>query len=165
MDYNDRLYIGENINNSQDHYTHYRIVSNEYKTMDKLEAALSSGFTKPVYKEFFDTYYTIVDGKLYCMPEVGDGGDWTATKVQIEMLSANNSVCKFRINVIIRMRKLKWDMVVSIHLSAVTQNIPCIKSTANGRYIRIGSSATSRFIMIKLFGLTKCFGLREQSLY
>lgn len=98
MDYNDRIYIGERINNSQDHYTHYRIVSDEYKTKDELEAALNSSFTKLVYKEAFDTYYTMVDGKLYCMLEVGDGGDWSATKLQFEMISANNSVCKFRIN-------------------------------------------------------------------
>lgn len=98
MDYSDGIYIGDNINKEISYVTHYRIVSDEYKSKDELEAALSSTFTELVYKKCFDVYYATVDGKMYAIANIGEGGDWTATKVQIEMISANNSVCKFRIN-------------------------------------------------------------------
>lgn len=98
MDDSDGIYIGDNINKEISYFTHYRIVSDEYKSKDELEAALSSTFTKLVYKEIFDARYVTAYGKMYAVANIGEGGDWTATKVQIEMISANNSVCKFRIN-------------------------------------------------------------------
>ena len=97
-DKNDSIQYGTDFPVGSSYPTHYRIVSKEYKTKDDLDKALNNSFSKFVYKEIFDNAYVMQDGKLYCRIEVGDGGDWYPSKLKLEIISANNSVCKFKIS-------------------------------------------------------------------
>ena len=97
-DKNDSIQYGTDFPVGSSYPTHYRVVSEEYKTKDDLDKALNNSFSKFVYKDIFDSAYVMQDGKLYCRIEVGDGGDWYPSKLKLEIISANNSVCKFKIS-------------------------------------------------------------------
>lgn len=79
-------------------YAEYaRVLSNEYKSVSQLEKSFKKYFSEEVYKEQFDSYYTMHNGKMYGIMGLGEGGDVMPVKYRFFLNEQTENYCKFTI--------------------------------------------------------------------
>ncbi len=79
-------------------YAEYaRVLSNEYKSVSQLEKSFKKYFSEETYKEQFDSYYTMSNGKLYGIIGLGEGGDVLPVKYRFFLNKQTENYCKFTI--------------------------------------------------------------------
>lgn len=79
-------------------YAEYaRVISNEYKSVSQLEKTFKKYFSEEIYKEQFDSYYKMHNGKMYGIIGLGEGGDVAPYKHKFILNKQTNNYCKFTI--------------------------------------------------------------------